>query len=60
MPFDFVDVILDVLRNPDAHLQHLTSESPAQIEGFEDIAGNSRAIRWTLQGMDKPPPTFPK
>lgn len=45
VPFDLVDVIPDVLRNPDAHLQHLASESPAQIEGFEDIAGNSRAIR---------------
>lgn len=45
VPFDLVDVIPDVLRNPDAHLQHLTSESPSQIEGFEDIAGNSRAIR---------------
>ena len=45
VPFDLVDVIPDVLKNPDAHLQHLTSESPAQIEGFEGIAGNSRAIR---------------
>jgi DNA-binding NtrC family response regulator len=45
VPFDLVDVIPDVLRNPDAHLQHLASESPSQIEGFEDIAGNSRALR---------------
>jgi DNA-binding NtrC family response regulator len=45
VPFDLVDVIPDVLRNPDAHLQHLASESPSQIEGFEDIAGDSRAIR---------------
>lgn len=45
VPFDLVDVIPDVLRNPDAHLQHLASESPSQIEGFENIAGDSRAIR---------------
>ena len=45
VPFDLVDVIPDVLRNPDAYLQHLASESPAQIDGFENIAGNSRAIR---------------
>lgn len=45
VPFDLVDVIPEVLKNPDAHLQHLASEAPSQIEGFEDIAGNSRAIR---------------
>jgi len=45
VPFDLVDVIPDVLRNPDANFQHLASESPAQIEGFEDIVGNSQAIR---------------
>lgn len=45
VPFDLVDVIPDVLRNPDAHLQHLASEAPSQIEGFENIVGNSRGIR---------------
>ena len=45
VPFDLVDVIPEVLRNPDAHLQHLAALAPSEIEGFEDIAGDSRAIR---------------
>lgn len=45
VPFDLIDVIPEVLRNPDVYLQHLASEAPAEIEGFEDIAGDSRAIR---------------
>jgi DNA-binding NtrC family response regulator len=46
IPFDLtIDVIPEILRNPDAHLQHLASESPSEIEGFQDIAGDSRAIR---------------
>ncbi len=45
VPFDLIDVIPEVLRDPDAHLQHLAAQSPAEIEGFEDIAGESRAIR---------------
>ncbi len=45
VPFDLIDVIPEVLRNPDIHLQHLAAQAPAEIEGFEDIAGESRAIR---------------
>lgn len=45
VPFDLVDLIPDVLRDPDAFLQHLASESPSQIEGFQAIAGDSQAIR---------------
>jgi len=45
IPFDLIDVFPEVLRNPDAHLQHLASRAPSEIEGFEDIAGDSRAIR---------------
>lgn len=45
IPFDLIDVIPEVLRNPDAHLQHLASEAPSEVQGFEDIVGNSRAIR---------------
>lgn len=45
IPFDLIDIIPEILRNPDAHLQHLASRAPAEIEGFEDIAGDSRAIR---------------
>lgn len=45
VPFDLIDVIPEFLRDPDAHLQHLAAQAPAEIEGFEDIAGESRAIR---------------
>ncbi len=46
VPFDLtIDVIPEILKNPDSHLQHLASQSPSEIEGFGDIVGNSRAIR---------------
>lgn len=45
IPFDLIDIIPEVLRNPDAHLQHLASEAPSEVQGFEDIVGDSRAIR---------------
>ena len=45
VPFDLVDVIPDVLRAADVRLQYLASETPSQVEGFEDIVGGSRAIR---------------
>jgi DNA-binding NtrC family response regulator len=46
VPFDLtIDVLPEILKDPDAHLQHLASQSPAEVEGFEDIAGDCRAIR---------------
>lgn len=45
VPFELIDVIPEVLRAPDAHLQHLSALAPSEIEGFELIAGESRAIR---------------
>lgn len=45
VPFDLIDVIPEVLRDPDAHLQYLAAQAPSEIEGFEAIAGESRAIR---------------
>lgn len=46
IPFDLtIDVIPEILRNPDANLQHLASQSPSEVEGFHDIVGDSRAIR---------------
>lgn len=45
VPFDLIDVMPDVLKKPDAFLQHLASKSPSQVEGFQSIAGNSPAIR---------------
>lgn len=46
IPIDLtIDVLPELLREPDVHLQHLASEAPVDVEGFEDIVGNSRAIR---------------
>jgi DNA-binding NtrC family response regulator len=46
IPFDLtIDVIPEILKNPDSHLQHLASQSPSEVEGFGDIVGDSRAIR---------------
>lgn len=46
VPFDLtIDVLPELLKTPDAYLQHLASQSPEQVEGFEDIVGDSRAIR---------------
>lgn len=45
VPFDLIDVIPEFLQDADTLLQHLTSASPSETEGFEDIAGDSRAIR---------------
>ena len=46
VPFDLtVDLIPAILKDPDRHLQHLAAHSPSEIEGFQDIAGETRAIR---------------
>ena len=46
VPFDLtIDVLLDLLRDPDSHLQHLAAEGPQDVAGFEHIAGESRVIR---------------
>lgn len=46
VPFDLtVDVLPELLKDSDAILQHLASESPSEIEGFEDIIGETQAIR---------------
>jgi len=46
LPFDLtVDVIPEILRSPDLHLQHLASQHPSEVLGFEQIAGDSRVIR---------------
>jgi DNA-binding NtrC family response regulator len=46
VPFDLtIDVLPEILRNPDTHLQHLASQSPSEIEEFKDIVGDTRAIR---------------
>jgi sigma54-dependent transcription regulator len=46
IPFDLaVDYLPQVLRDPDAHLQHLAAKSPSEVEGFQQIIGDSPAIR---------------
>jgi DNA-binding NtrC family response regulator len=46
IPFDLVvDFVPQVLRDADAKLQQLAGQGPQDVEGFKDIAGNSRSIR---------------
>jgi DNA-binding NtrC family response regulator len=46
VPFDLVvDYVPQVLRDADAKLQALASQSPQEVRGFESIAGNSRSLR---------------
>jgi DNA-binding NtrC family response regulator len=46
IPFDLiVDFVPQVLRDADAKLQLLAGQGPQDVEGFADIAGNSRSIR---------------
>lgn len=46
IPFDLVvDYVPQVLRDADARLQLLSSQSPQDVEGFEGIVGDSRNLR---------------
>ena len=46
VPFDLVvDFVPQVLRDADAKLQALASQSPQEVQGFESISGNSRSLR---------------
>ena len=46
VPFDLVvDYVPQVLRDADAKLQSLASQSPQEVQGFEKIAGDSRNVR---------------
>jgi DNA-binding NtrC family response regulator len=46
IPFDLVvDFVPQVLRDADAKLQLLAGQGPQDVEGFKDIAGNSRNLR---------------
>ncbi|TWT44369.1 Transcriptional regulatory protein ZraR [Phycisphaerae bacterium RAS1] len=46
IPFDItLDFVPELLKAPDAHLQHLAAQSPGQVEGFRTIIGDSTAIR---------------
>lgn len=46
VPFDLaVDFVPELLRDPDAHFQHLAGQAPSEVAGFERIAGDCKAIR---------------
>jgi len=46
IPFDIaVDFVPELLKAPDAYLQHLSAQSPGQVDGFQTIIGDSTAIR---------------
>lgn len=46
VPFDLVmEFVPQVLRDADARLQRLSSQSPRDVEGFEGIVGESRTLR---------------
>jgi transcriptional regulator with GAF, ATPase, and Fis domain len=46
VPFDLtIDVLPELLRSSSTTFQHLIAESPRQVEGFQDIVGDSQEIR---------------
>ncbi len=46
IPFDLtVDYVPELLQDPDAKLQLLADKSPAEVEGFDAIVGDSQPIR---------------
>lgn len=54
IPFDLVaDFVPEVLRDPDFNLQHLAARSPDEVAGFEDIIGDSKALRLAVGRAQK-------
>lgn len=54
IPFDLVvDYVPELLRAPDGSLQHLAARSPQEVAGFEDIVGQSQAIRLAVGRAQK-------
>lgn len=46
IPFDLtLEYLPELLRDPDATLQALADKSPAEVEGFQSIIGNSSALK---------------
>lgn len=44
----FEEVIPELLRDRDLALQHLAAQCPADIEGFQQIIGDSQALRFAV------------
>lgn len=54
IPFDVtVDYVPELLKGSDRIFQHLAAQSPQDIEGFEDIIGDSQAIRFAVGRAQK-------
>jgi transcriptional regulator with PAS, ATPase and Fis domain len=50
IPFDImVDVVPELLRMQDAQLQRLATTNPQVVQGFQDIVGDSQAIKFALE-----------
>jgi len=46
IPFDIaVDFVPELLKAPDAHLQQLAAQSPGEVQGFQQMVGDSHPIR---------------
>jgi DNA-binding NtrC family response regulator len=46
IPYDLIDdFVPELLRDPDLNLQHLAAKNPGEVAGFEQIVGESQAIR---------------
>lgn len=46
IPFDLaLHYVPELLKEPDRHWQHLASQSPGEVEGFEDILGSSHTLK---------------
>lgn len=49
VPFDLIlEFVPQVLRDADARLQRLASQSPQDIEGFQGIIGESNSLRFSV------------
>ncbi len=54
IPYDVVaGFASDLAFTPDASLQHLATRSPSEIEGFQNITGNSKALRLAAGRAEK-------
>lgn len=50
VPFDLVlDFVPEVLKGPDRHFLTLSARSPQEIEGFERVIGDSKALRQAVE-----------
>ena len=53
IPFKILDVVPDLLSRSDLYLQQFLERSPQEVEGFQDILGNSPQIRMAIARASK-------